>query len=445
MRSSSCAHTAAAQVTVRTPSRSARGARGGGDRGAGGALPDLLHPRERARRRERAGELVQRGGEGAGATLLTPAIASCRIAPGRDAQARHGGVHRAGDVGEVRCRYDALAAHAQLVGKQLAALAVELAHDVVEQHQRRAAAFAGEHRALGQQQRQQRQTLLTLGAVDAQLAPVAQDRELVAVRSMRRRSHARGRRAGARAARPANSSSPTARERGRYSSVDLGRRTRAAPARSANGSASRATAAARWARSSSARLASSRSHVESVACEARAERMRPSSALRWASTREYSPAGVRARRPDGGDHLVEVGSAEGRRPLHELETIGQEDAHERPDVDVEQALDGGSVGGHPLDRHDGMPARPRRSEAHAQLVRRARRRGVARRRAPPGRRSARARDRCAVRGERAVQPKYSASSRFDLPAPFGPWTTVRPSPRRASRAGVACGSRAAAR
>ncbi len=70
---------------------------------------------------------------------------------------------------------------AQLAGKQLAALAVELAHDVVEQHQRRAAAFAGQHRALGQQQRQQRQALLALGAVDAQLAPVAQDRELVAV------------------------------------------------------------------------------------------------------------------------------------------------------------------------------------------------------------------------------------------------------------------------
>ncbi len=39
----------------------------------------------------------------------------------------------------------------------------------------------GEHRALGEQQRQQRQALLALRAVDAQLAPVARDRELVAV------------------------------------------------------------------------------------------------------------------------------------------------------------------------------------------------------------------------------------------------------------------------
>ena len=46
-----------------------------------------------------------------------------------------------------------------------------------------ASALGGEHRALGEQQREQGQALLALRAVDAQLAPVAQDRELVAVRA----------------------------------------------------------------------------------------------------------------------------------------------------------------------------------------------------------------------------------------------------------------------
>ena len=37
-----------------------------------------------------------------------------------------------------------------------------------------------------------------------------------------------------------------------------------------------------------------------------------------------------------------------------------------------------------------------------------------------------------VRHERPVQPKYSASRRFVLPAPFGPWTTVSRSPNATS-------------
>ena len=56
----------------------------------------------------------------------------------------------------------------------LAALGVELAHHVVEQHQRDLAALLGEHGPLGEQQGQQRQALLALGAVHAQLASVPQ-------------------------------------------------------------------------------------------------------------------------------------------------------------------------------------------------------------------------------------------------------------------------------
>ena len=62
-------------------------------------------------------------------------------------------------------------------------LGVELADDVVEQQQRRRAALGGERVALGQQQRQERQALLALRPVGAQLAPVAQQREVVAVRA----------------------------------------------------------------------------------------------------------------------------------------------------------------------------------------------------------------------------------------------------------------------
>ncbi len=42
----------------------------------------------------------------------------------------------------------------------------------------------GEHGALGEQQREQGQALLALGAVQAQLAAVAQERQLVAVRTV---------------------------------------------------------------------------------------------------------------------------------------------------------------------------------------------------------------------------------------------------------------------
>ena len=50
---------------------------------------------------------------------------------------------------------------------------VELAHHVVEQHQRRRLARRGERLALGQQQREQAEALLALRAVGAQLAAVA--------------------------------------------------------------------------------------------------------------------------------------------------------------------------------------------------------------------------------------------------------------------------------
>src|SRR5664279_1318871 len=87
-------------------------------------------------------------------------------------------------MGEVRRGDHALPVARELAGEQGSALGIELAHHVVEQHQRYAATLAGEDAALGEQQGEQGEALFALGAVDAQLAPIAHDRELVAVRAV---------------------------------------------------------------------------------------------------------------------------------------------------------------------------------------------------------------------------------------------------------------------
>ena len=66
--------------------------------------------------------------------------------------------------------------------EQRPALGIQLAHDVVEQHERDRSARRRERLALGEQQRQQREPLLALRAVRAQLAAAAQQAEVVAVR-----------------------------------------------------------------------------------------------------------------------------------------------------------------------------------------------------------------------------------------------------------------------
>src|SRR6185436_622035 len=62
---------------------------------------------------------------------------------------------------------------ADALDEALAALSVELAHDVVEEQDRRRPALLLERGALGEQERQQRQPLLALRPVDAQLDAVA--------------------------------------------------------------------------------------------------------------------------------------------------------------------------------------------------------------------------------------------------------------------------------
>ena len=58
-------------------------------------------------------------------------------------------------------------------------------------------------------------------------------------------------------------------------------------------------------------------------------------------------------------------AAGGGRALHELQSIGQEHAHEWPDLNIQQALDRRAVDAHALDRLRTVGQHP---EAHAQLV-----------------------------------------------------------------------------
>ena len=240
----------------------------------------------------------------------------------------------------------------KLAGEQLATLGVELAHHVVEQHQRRAPRSRGEHGALGQQQREQGEPLLSLGAVDAQLAPVAQDRELVAVGAVAGEAALAGRRPGAPAARrrtrprrrPASEGgSPASRSPLQPELARALRRT----ARRSSATAARAMARAAAAPGGRARGPS----VDSVAREARPERMRAEQgvALRehprvLACGRPRAPA--RARRRPGRDAR---GGAPGA-PLSSSRRSGMNTLISGRCVDVEQPLDGCAVAAHALRR-----------------------------------------------------------------------------------------------
>ena len=111
--------------------------------------------------------------------------ASCTIAPPSDGQALNRALAGARHVLEVGRRDHRLPGDgAQQFDERVAARAVELAHHVVEQHQRRRAATVRDRLALGEQQREQAEPLLTLRAVDPQLAALPDSHELVAVRAV---------------------------------------------------------------------------------------------------------------------------------------------------------------------------------------------------------------------------------------------------------------------
>jgi hypothetical protein len=248
-----------------------------------------------------------------------------------------------------------------------------------------------------------------LRAVQRSSRPSRSERELVAVGAVAGEA-ALEVPSGAPRARPRAPRRRAARERGRYSSVasPLSPRSR----RSGERLGGARTAAAR-SHQRDAVPRELRSQADSVAREraAGADPGEQRVAL-GEHPRGVGAARRRAQRPQRRDDLVEVGAAHGRGALDELEPVGQEDAHERPLGDVEQALDGRAVGvirlGSPGARSRpsarGRPSPSRRADDDARRLR------------------AEAHQLALVaRPARApVQPKYSASSRFVLPAPLGP-------------------------
>ena len=183
MRSSSCAQTADAQVTVSTPSRSP----------VGSACAATTSPTASGHTRWTSASVV------CGASRSASAAMACDSARGsrRLMRARARGVTTppstrrrttSSSSAPGTCATSVVVTSAcptpQALDEPLAAAEVELAHDVVEEQQRRRAALLLQDRALGEQQREQAHPLLALRAVGAQLAPVAQQRDVVAVRAV---------------------------------------------------------------------------------------------------------------------------------------------------------------------------------------------------------------------------------------------------------------------
>ena len=209
------------------------------------------------------------------------------------------------------------------------------------------------------------------------------------------------------APRPAPAPRRSARER-----LGASRRPRAA----------RSSISAIPCRASSASQAAQRRRAPRAGADAREQRVALRQRLR--SRRGAWPRGPATARRRPGRRAR--GAA--RAPLDQLQPVGQEHADQRPLGDVEQRSTGAPSTRHPL-RLAGLEA-DRSSCAPSVAV------GARPRRARPGPEAHHSRS-LVVRQERPVQPKYSASSRFVLPAPFGPVTTVRPSPSAASARVVA--------
>ena len=149
------------------------------------------------------------------------------------------------------------------------------------------------------------------------------------------------------------------------------------------------------------------------------------------------PATARPRPGRGGR-----GAAPGG-PLNSSSRSGRNTLTSGLQLDVEQALDGGAVGGHPLDR---LAAAGDRAEADGS----ARARSLAVEQPDDDarrlrRRSAPARARCGSAASGRCSRSTAPRAGCDLPAPLGPWTTRQARRRGRPRRGRRCGSRAAAR
>ena len=217
------------------------------------------------------------------------------------------------------------AAVREMLDEQPAVGRVELAADVVEEHQRRRPPVVEQRPPLGEQERQERGALLALGAVTAQGAAAGLEGELVVVRAPPG--------VAARDVRLA-ALGQLGGELGRAVAPRCAVGIEAAVAASPSASAARRTA--RRARSTACgpdgdqldpgrrRARGPRRRASAVAVEP--ARIRPSSALRCASAARVTAPGLGAGRPQRGAEAVQVSAASAGGPFTRASRSGMKTA-----------------------------------------------------------------------------------------------------------------------
>ena len=273
------------------------------------------------------------------------------------------------------------------------------------------------------------EALLALGPVGAQVASVARQREVVAVRAVTGEAALE---VGVGALRELGRE--LLRRRPRWTAAGSaarpprpGRAPRR-PRRSARATSS--TPAARSSRSAMPWRASSTSQAGSEARDARA-RADASRAARCAARAPGCRRGACRRAPatSAATSWSRCARRSAGAPLTSSRRSGRNTVTSGRAGDVDQALDRCAVGDRAASARPGW--KPTASSWAPVGVARS----TSTRAAPaPKRTTSRS---FVVRHERPVQPKYSASSRFVLPAPLRPWTTVSPSPSATSARCVA--------
>ena len=430
MRSSSWAQTAASHVTTRVPPRSAVGVGVRGHELADGRRPGPLDVGQQGLRRERVRQRLDRA---AGRPRRVASARHDAAATGSDARSTRppstrrrvaSAARSPGTWPEVGRRHEGLTGGVEMREQPLASGRVELGQDVVEEEQRGRAPLRGQRVALGQEEREEREALLALRPVGAQLAPVAQQGEVVAVRAvageapLEVRRQPLGQLVGellrGRGARPRS----VAELRG-AGQPEVRRERGEALLQERHG-----------ARAVVAQGEGVAGELEVPGAQRVAGRRRPCAGGRAARCAGPAPARRRGggrsapardrSRPGRGGRDARAGAplTSSRRSGRKTATSGRDGASRRRSTGAPSAFRRlGSPGWKPTLSPWGPSSSCRSTSTRVAPA--------------PNRTTSRS---FVVRHERPVQPKYSASRRFVLPAPLGPCTIVSRSPRATSAA-----------
>ena len=255
---------------------------------------------------------------------------------------------------------------------------------------------------------------MPLGPERPEIPPVLGEREIVAVRAVGGRIPARDRSSGVAQVRPTNAAGSTGAEGGGSARCNH-REDRVRAIEESGRPVERRAPAPPSARIAILRVGRSMRRASTQRLGAAGSPRQRSCAGRASS--EVRHARRQSRRPERRHELIEMRSTKRGHPLTSSRRSGAKTL----------------IRGRPGRRAGGLPAcrRPtsvsgRRGKPDRELMLAVERRPSGRQRASssfPKRTRSRSLE---VRKERPVQPKYSPSSRFVLPAPFGPETTVRP-------------------